>query len=285
MTFMPTPLVDAAGPFAGHAPLSDVQPPVWEAGVRVLDYQCRERECGHTTAASYPCHTIVAVRQGAFCYGDHGYTRLLEPGALVLGVPGDAYTSSHDYGCGDVCTIFQYGEATWAQLRADLGDPMPRAAVFAQSPGLEALLPASASVEPEGREESAYRVAAAVLTALSGGACEVPPSLRRSDRDRAHEVAAHIEAHHAAELPLGALAAIAGMSPFHFLRLFQRELGLTPHQYLIRTRLRRAVALLRDTRFSVTEVALAVGYGDLSNFVRTFRKQVGCTPEAFRRAA
>jgi AraC-like DNA-binding protein len=162
---------------------------------------------------------------------------------------------------------------------------LPRAAVLAQAPGLEALLPAAASVEPEGREESAYRLAAAVLTALKGGVAEVPPSLRRSDRDRAHEVAAHIEAHHADELPLGALAAIAGMSPYHFLRLFQRELGLTPHQYLIRTRLRRAVALLRDTGRSVTDVALTVGYGDLSNFVRTFRKHVGCTPEAFRRAA
>lgn len=281
MTYMPTLLVDAAGPAAGHDP----QPPVRAAGVRVVDYACGERECGHTTAACYPCHTIVAVRQGAFCYGDHGYTRLLEPGALVLGVPGDAYTSSHDYGCGDVCTIFQYGEATWAQLSEALGDPLPRSAVFAQSPGLEALLPGVAGQGPGSDEESAYRLAAAVLTALKGGVAEVPPSLRRSDRDRAHEVAAHIEAHHAEELPLATLAAIAGMSPYHFLRLFQRELGLTPHQYLIRTRLRRALALLRDTGRSVTDVALSVGYGDLSNFVRTFRKQVGCTPEAFRRAA
>lgn len=285
MTFMPTPLVDAAGPSAGHDSTLPMPTRAWEAGVRVVDYACRERECGHTTAASYPCHTIVAVRQGAFCYGDHGYTRLLEPGALVLGVPGDAYTSSHDYGCGDVCTIFQYGEATWAQLSEDLGGPMPRSAVFAQSPGLEALLPAGAGQGPASDEESAYRLAAAVLAALKGGVTEVPPSIKRSDRDRAHAVASHIEAHHAEELPLAALSAIAGMSPYHFLRLFQRELGLTPHQYLIRTRLRRALALLRDTGRTVTDVALSVGYGDLSNFVRTFRKQVGCTPEAFRRAA
>ena len=78
-------------------------------------------------------------------------------------------------------------------------------------------------------------------------------------------------------------ARVAGLSGFHFLRVFQRQLGVTPHRYLTLERLRRAQALLRSTTLSVTEVALRVGFGDLSHFQHTIRAQVGVTPGAFRR--
>jgi AraC-like DNA-binding protein len=75
------------------------------------------------------------------------------------------------------------------------------------------------------------------------------------------------------------------LSPFHFLRLFARVLGVTPHQYLVRCRLRAAARLLADPRISVTAIAYDVGFGDLSNFVRTFRRAAGVSPRDFRRAA
>ena len=75
------------------------------------------------------------------------------------------------------------------------------------------------------------------------------------------------------------------MSPFHFLRLFGSVLGVTPHQYLVRSRLRRAARLLAAEERSITDVALDVGFGDLSNFVRTFHRAAGVSPRAFRRAA
>ncbi|WP_235685852.1 helix-turn-helix transcriptional regulator [Corallococcus silvisoli] len=64
----------------------------------------------------------------------------------------------------------------------------------------------------------------------------------------------------------------------------QRETGLTPHQFLLRTRVLHALALLRDTRRPVTEIAFDVGFGDLSNFIHTFRRELGCSPRAFREA-
>jgi AraC-like DNA-binding protein len=76
-----------------------------------------------------------------------------------------------------------------------------------------------------------------------------------------------------------------GLSPFHFLRLFSKVLGVTPHQYLVRSRLRRAASLLCDEERSVTDVAHDVGFGDLSNFVRTFHRAAGVSPCGFRRAA
>src|SRR5262249_19578327 len=77
----------------------------------------------------------------------------------------------------------------------------------------------------------------------------------------------------------------AGLSQFHFLRLFANALGVTPHQYLVRSRLRHAARLLADSDRAITDVALDVGFGDLSNFVRTFHRAAGASPRRFRRLA
>ena len=84
---------------------------------------------------------------------------------------------------------------------------------------------------------------------------------------------------------LDSAAVEAGLSPFHFLRLFRDVLGVTPHQYLVRARLRRAAGLLADEERSITDIALEVGFADLSNFVRTFHRAAGVSPTGFRRAA
>ena len=62
-------------------------------------------------------------------------------------------------------------------------------------------------------------------------------------------------------------------------------LGVTPHQYLLRVRLRHAARLLAEETRPVTEVALDVGFADLSNFVRSFRRAAGVSPSRFRAAA
>ncbi len=60
---------------------------------------------------------------------------------------------------------------------------------------------------------------------------------------------------------------------------------MTPHQYLVRSRLRHAALLLVDDARSINEIAFGVGFGDLSNFVRTFHRAAGVSPRAFRKAA
>ena len=94
-----------------------------------------------------------------------------------------------------------------------------------------------------------------------------------------------IAAHSTQAVALAGAARAAGLSPFHFLRLFSRVLGVTPHQYLVRVRLSHAARLLADDARAITEVALDVGFGDLSNFVRSFHRAAGVSPRAFRRAA
>ena len=86
-------------------------------------------------------------------------------------------------------------------------------------------------------------------------------------------------------IDLARVASEAGLSAWHFLRVFNDVLGVTPHQYLVRSRLREAARLLADDKRSITDVALDVGFGDVSNFVRTFRRAAGVSPRGFRNAA
>lgn len=90
-----------------------------------------------------------------------------------------------------------------------------------------------------------------------------------------------IERHPDAELTLGNLAAEAGLSRYHFLRTFERLTGVTPHQYVLRTRLRQAAMRLAEPT-SVLDIALDCGFGDLSNFNRAFRAEFGVSPRAYR---
>ena len=112
-----------------------------------------------------------------------------------------------------------------------------------------------------------------------------PERVTPRDRRRAIETALWIDAHAQQPINLESTAQVAGLSPFHFLRLFSKVLGVTPHQYLVRSRLRRAARLLAEDDRPITEVAFEVGFADLSNFVRTFHRAAGISPKGFRRAS
>jgi transcriptional regulator GlxA family with amidase domain len=83
-------------------------------------------------------------------------------------------------------------------------------------------------------------------------------------------------------LELKEMAASAGMSKYHFLRVFRRLTGVTPHQYLISARLRRAALALASSRRPIITVALDAGFGDLSTFNKTYHAAFGLTPTQYR---
>ncbi|MFC4146574.1 helix-turn-helix domain-containing protein [Micromonospora mangrovi] len=88
---------------------------------------------------------------------------------------------------------------------------------------------------------------------------------------------------YAQPLDVPALARIAHVSEAHFIRTFRATFGETPHRYLQRRRVERAMDLLVQTEQSVTEICYAVGFGSLGTFSRTFRDIVGESPSEHRR--
>jgi transcriptional regulator GlxA family with amidase domain len=88
---------------------------------------------------------------------------------------------------------------------------------------------------------------------------------------------------YAQPLDIEALARIAIVSEAHFIRTFKATFGETPHRYLQRRRLERAMALLRETEQSVTDVCMAVGFTSLGTFSRVFADIVGEPPSVYRR--
>lgn len=86
----------------------------------------------------------------------------------------------------------------------------------------------------------------------------------------------------AKEFSLGQLATIAELSDYHFSRMFKRATGLPPSQYFIRMRISRARHLLLETKRSVIDIGMEVGYLSPSHFSQVFRREVGVTPSAYR---
>lgn len=95
-------------------------------------------------------------------------------------------------------------------------------------------------------------------------------------------IVAHIQAHPDAELRLGRLAAMAGLSPTQLDRRMRRVFQLTTAQFIRKSRIECAVRMLGTTALPVAEIALACGYGDQTAFSRQFRVTVGMPPAAYR---
>ena len=93
---------------------------------------------------------------------------------------------------------------------------------------------------------------------------------------------AYISAHFSEPLQLQTLADQCSLSPYYFSRLFSKETGMTPHQYILETRIASARYYLSTTNLSVKEIAYLTGFTDESSLCSTFRKREGETPSSYR---
>jgi AraC family transcriptional regulator len=252
----------------------------------VQDCRCDARPGERPFVELHARTSVSYVRRGSFGYQSRGRSYELVTGSVLVGHRGDEYLCTHDHhGHGDECLSFQLAP----ELIAELDDaPEPwRVGIIPPHPRLMVLGELAQSIADSdsdiGLDELALCFARRVLE-LASGKSPAAQALVARDRRRAVEAAMFIDAHADQAIALEDAARFAGLSTFHFLRVFSRALGVTPHQYLVRSRLRRAARILADDPRPVTDVALDVGFGDLSNFVRTFHRAAGVSPSAFRRA-
>jgi AraC-like DNA-binding protein len=254
--------------------------------ITVSDFRCSAAPGDAPFVERHRCHSISFVRKGSFGYRARGRFHELVAGSVLIGHPGDEYVCSHDHVCGDECLSFflspelveAIGDRTdvW---RSGCAPPLPELMVLGE------LAQAAADGRSDiGLDEVGHAFASRFVSVVSGRARKPVPASAR-DRRRAVQTALWIEAHSHRQIDLEDAAAQAGSSPFHFLRLFASVLGVTPHQYLVRSRLRHAARLLAGDSRAITDIAYDVGFGDLSNFVRTFHRAAGVSPRRFRQAS
>jgi AraC family transcriptional regulator len=255
--------------------------------ISAVDYQCGARPGDTPFLETHDAYSISYVRKGSFGYRSRGETFELVAGALVVGYPGDEFICTHDhYICGDECLSFKLDPAVVETIggnarvwRIGCVRPLPELMVLG-----ELAQAAAEDTSDAGIDEIGVLLAARFIDVVSGR-MQRSSQAAASDRRRAVAAALWLDEHSHEAIDLQMTAAEVGLSAFHFLRLFARVIGVTPHQYLVRSRLRRAARLLADDTRSVTDIALDVGFADLSNFVRTFHRAAGVSPGSFRRAA
>jgi AraC-like DNA-binding protein len=240
--------------------------------------------------------SIAIVAAGSFQYrasGSAPHRDLLTPGSLLLGNPGQCFECGHAHGTGDRCVAFGYAPDYFHRLAADAGIRGSQPFRVPAVPPLRALAPVAADacaavsgtqgtpLANAAWEELSMRLAAATLRTVHGlpaGGGAIPPNAAA----RVTRAVRIIERHLDAELALGSLARAAGLSPYHFLRVFVRLTGVTPHQYVLRARLRDAAVRLVAQDAKVVDTALDCGFGDVSNFNRAFRTEFGVSPRQYR---
>jgi AraC family transcriptional regulator len=254
--------------------------------VSVIDYRCEADPEDTPFVERHDSFSIAYVRRGTFGCRARGRSFELVAGSILVGHPGDEYICTHEHQGGDECLSFHLAPALVDAVgyrpeiwRSVCVPPLPELVVLGE------LAQAAAEGNSEiGLDELGVLLTArfvAIVSGLQQGSAEG----RAYDRRRAVEAALWLDANAHQPIDLDSAAATFGLSPFHFLRLFTKVLGVTPHQYLIRSRLRRAARLLAEDTRPITEIAFDVGFGDLSNFTRTFHRAAAMSPGGFRQAA
>ena len=254
--------------------------------VSVVEYRC---DTGPHERSYWEAHqgwSVSFVKRGSFSCHCGGRVHELVPGSVLLGRPGEEYRCTHEHhGGGDECLAVHLSPETVDELAPrgawHSGAVAPCAELMVGGARLQA---ACSDASDIGLDEAALAFAAR-YTALMRDDGASPKPASAQDRRRAVESALWIDTHADQPTDLHALARLSGLSSYHYLRVFAAALGVTPHQYLLRSRLRLAAQRLVEGDQPITDVALDCGFADLSNFVRSFRRAAGAAPRAFRRAA
>jgi AraC-like DNA-binding protein len=256
------------------------------SGWRVDDVICTSGPGDRAFEEQHDGVCVAAVTRGTFQYRSTQGAALLTPGALLLGEDRHCFECGHDHGTGDRCLSFHFASDFF---HAAAGTRPVRFTTpnLPPLPGLIPIIAAGEAARDDGDAaelgEIAVRLAGAVAIALTGSSRPAPAS--RRDERRISDAIRLIEQSAQDAIPLSDLAARVAMSPYHFLRTFRSVVGLTPHQFVLRTRLHEAAVSLRRSDDSISTIAFASGFNDLSTFNRRFRRFMGESPGAYRTRA
>ena len=258
-------------------------------GWSVADVTCTSGRQDRSFEERHTRTTIAIVLAGSFQYRSPLGSGFMAPGSLLLGNAGHCYECGHRHGEGDRCVAFYFQPDYFERLRADAGArganrfPVPRLPPLRPLAALVARAAAGAIGAPGVPWEDVGVRLAVYAVRLAAGLSWDDGALPSHAEARVTRAVRAIDDRPDGDTSLGTLARESGLSPYHFLRTFERLTGVTPHQYVLRARLRAAATRLATEAGRVIDVALDSGFEDISNFNRAFRTEFGASPRAYRR--
>lgn len=247
---------------------------------------------------SQVCIAIVAA--GSFQYRSTAGREMLTPGSLLLGSAGQYFECGHEHEIGDRCLSFSYEPQYFEGLAAEEGVPSRnmrfstlRVPPVREFSGLIARACADLAESDEralSQKRSSFTKWGEIGIDLAVRVLSFTSEVKNGGSSLAAEarvarVVKIIEGRPDLDHNLLSLAREARLSRYHFLRVFRQITGLTPHQYVLRTRLRRAAKRLILESARVLDIALDSGFGDVSNFNHAFHAEFGVNPRSYRRNA
>ena len=247
--------------------------------------RCASAPNQRTLESCYACASIGVVVSGRFHYRSAIGKVVAAPGTVLFGNALEEFTYRYHDTEGVRRSVIALGSDLLAEVAESCGcDPVFAAAALAPSRRTAGLYGAvrKLAVANVPLEETLLEVTAA---ALAVGRKTRTPTTSVAHQRHVLEVVRHLDRAYPEPITLDAMARMARLSRFHFIRVFRALTGESPHRYLIAARLRAAADRLLDTCEPVTSVALSVGFNDLSHFNATFRETFGVTPCQWRRAA
>jgi AraC-like DNA-binding protein len=254
-------------------------------GWSVADVVCTSGPDDRRFEEQHTHYSVAIVVAGTFQLHSPLSDGVLVPGALMLGNHGQCFECGHEHGHGDRCVSFYFTPEFFARTARDAGVVQPAFRTAQLPPAREfAAIVARASAGLVGRDMAWDEVAVHVLEKVVQHAMEGtrPARLPLNAAARVSAIVRAIDHEPEAPHALATLAQRARLSPFHFLRTFEALVGVTPHQYVRRTRLRHAAVRLASSTDTVISIALDCGFGDVSNFNRAFRTEFGVAPNTLR---
>jgi AraC family transcriptional regulator len=254
-----------------------------------MRYEVGENSC--RARAGTPIHenqlahaTLGFVLSGSFDYRAQSGSVTAVPGSLLFGNEGELFSCYHIDDQSIRRLVVAFDEAFLEEIADSVGLRQARFNQVSSPPGRFSAATFARmrrlSLASVADDETAYELAASALLTHD----EVRTRLRVSSRNRMRmlQVLQHIETYYPMPCRLVSLAELARMSPYHFLRVFKKVVGVSPTQYVINVRLRAATELLVKTRMPITEVSHSVGFKDISHFNASFKTLIGCSPGAWR---
>ena len=232
-------------------------------------------------------HSISFVQEGSFDLAIDGAVTRLGPGAAFVTRPGLVFRCRHAEVCPrDVCVSVGYSASLMEDSDRLLGESAapPVRPLDLQTGYWRGRLERSLAGDPIAAEATALDLAVLLGDTGRRTSGTVGPQRIGFYRARVERVRERLHAEFDRPVTIAELAREAGLSGFHFIRVFRQMLGLPPHRYLVRLRLSWAARRLEEG-MPVTGAAFASGFENLSHFTRSFRRWFGLSPSEWSTAA